>query len=127
MVEWKLIRFTKVEGEGRGNDRMRAFNIDLNISDIRKTGNDLRVDFSHRVDYGDDVGFIMLSGFLLAGGKPSELRDIQDKWADKKLPPGFASDLTNAIMFNCEVNGVLVTRVLNMPAPVVPPQIGMRS
>lgn len=124
MVVWKRVRFTKVEGEVTGAEEMRNFNIDLNITELKKINKDLRIDFTHRVDYGEEVGFIRFTGFLLAGCTSSEFREIQGKWADRKLPPKFASDLTNAIMFNCEVNGVLVTRVLNMPAPVIPPQIG---
>ena len=123
MVVWKLVRFSRIEGESGGSTEMKRFNMDMNVTSMKKEGNELLVDFTYRIDYSKEVGFIILNGQVQASGEKKELDEIVAGWKAKKLPVEFAAQLSNVILYNCEINGVLVSRVLAIPAPVIPPNI----
>jgi len=125
MVVWKLVRFTRVEGESAGAAEMKKFAMDMNVTSMKAQDGDLRIDFTYRMDYSKEVGFLVMRGYVLAEGARKEIDDVLAGWKKKKLPEEFATQLSDVIVYNCEVNGVLVSRVLAIPAPVIPPKFSV--
>ena len=123
MVVYKLVRFSRIEGESGGSLELKRFNLDMNVIDMKDEKGDLRVDFTYRIDYSENVGFIVLHGSVLATAARKEMDSLLQAWRAKKLPEDFAAQLSNVILYNCEINGVLISRVLAIPAPVVPPNL----
>jgi hypothetical protein len=123
MVVWKLVRFSRVEGESGGAADMKTFNMDMNVESMKKEKNDVRAEFTFRMDYSKKVGYLVLKGWVIVGGSKKELEDLLAAWRRRKLPEEFAAQLGNVILYNCQVNGVLLSRVLALPAPVIPPNL----
>jgi len=123
MIMYKNVKFSRIEGESGGSLELKKFNVDMNVDDIKEERGDLQVDFTYRIDYSENVGFILLKGSVLASGNRQEIVALLSAWKAKKLPEDFAAQISNVILYNCEINGVLISRVLAIPAPVVPPNL----
>ncbi len=123
-MDWKGIRFYKVQAESRRDENFSSVAIDLNITEMKVNGGDLRVDFSYAVEYRPGVASLRFDGYATLGGSRSELEKLEKDWKkDKTMPKSLAEPLINVITFNAETNGVLIAKAINIVPPLVAPKI----
>ncbi len=125
MAEWKGVRFYRTEAESMKDEPFTSIVVDIKVNGVRRRSKDeLEIDFDYNVDYKEDVAKLLLRGRVTMSGKEKELDKYVESWrSGKKLPKELGAPLASIINFSSEVNGVLVARALNMPAPIIPPNI----
>jgi len=63
-----------------------------------------------------------MAGQLLITGTPSELKSIMALWREKRrVDTDLARAMVNVITYISSVNGILVTKSLNLGPPMMPP------
>jgi hypothetical protein len=123
-MEWKGIRFYKVEAESTRDENFSSVSVNLDIREMKISGSELRIDFSYGVDYRPGVARVKFEGYTTIGGIPSELQKIEKDWRkDRTLPKALAEPLINVITFNAETNGVLIAKAINIVPPLLAPKI----
>ncbi|MEW5996565.1 MAG: hypothetical protein AB1657_03150 [Candidatus Micrarchaeota archaeon] len=124
-MEWRGIRFYRVEAECKSDARFSSIGVSLDITGMEKTGEDeLRITFAYRTEYRPGIASIRFDGLLLVGGKKAELDGVLSRWnKEKMLPKEMFETLVNLIKYNAEANGVLVAKALSIAPPVVAPKI----
>jgi hypothetical protein len=123
-MDWKGIRFYKVEAESTRDDNFTTVAVDLNINEMKMNAGDLRIDFTYAVDYQPGIASLKFYGYTLIGGARPELERIEKDWRkDKTLPKSLAEPLINVIAFNAETNGVLIAKAINIVPPLLAPKM----
>jgi hypothetical protein len=127
-MQWKGIRFYRVNAESSSDDNFTKLAVNVDISDLKVNGDGLRIDFSYAVDYQPGIAKLKFDGYALLGGTRAELDSAQNGWKkDRSLPRDIAEPLVNIIKFSAETNGVLVAKALNMVPPLLAPKIDLKS
>lgn len=124
-MEWRGIRFYKVDAECKSDNRFTNVSVSMNITGIDKTKDDeMRITFEHTTEYKPDIARLRFEGLVLVGGKKNDLDGIISRWEkEKMLPKDMFEMLMNVIKYNAEANGVLVAKALNMAPPLLEPKV----
>jgi hypothetical protein len=118
-MQHKQIRFTKIEAQVNHDERFNSFGVNLNVTKVEIEKGDLRIEFSHEVEYKPKTGKIKFIGEMWISGTKTEIDTVFKKWTkDKKVDNELAQDILNIINFNSEANGVLVAKALGMVPPI---------
>ncbi len=84
----------------------------------------LRVTFEFMSSYEPHRGHITLEGELIYLEKPEKIDSIAKAWQkDKKLPKDEARIAINHILGKCNVEAIIISREVNLPAPIELPSI----
>lgn len=119
-MQHKLIRFTKIDASVDHEERFTSFNVNLNVTKVEVEKGDLKIEFSHEVEYKPKTGKIKFIGQMWISGTKSEIDNAFKKWTkEKKVENELAQDILNIINFNSEANGVLVAKALGMVPPII--------
>jgi hypothetical protein len=82
------------------------------------------IKFSFDVQYEPNVGHIKLQGDIMYLADESLSKEIVDSWKEKKsLPKPVALVVFNRILHNCNVEALILSREINLPAPIQLPKI----
>lgn len=123
-MEWKSIRFYRVEAESTRDDNFSSVAVNLDIKGMKLGSGELRIDFSYAVDYRPGIASLRFDGYTLITGAAAELQKMEKDWKkDKTLPKSLAEPLINVITFNAETNGVLVAKAINIVPPLLAPKM----
>jgi hypothetical protein len=103
----------------------------LNISSIAPSdvsaGNDQKaftVEFVFTVNYEPAIGVIHLEGDLLMLASKEDAQKIEDEWAQKKsLPQEIGIPVFNRILHSCNVEALILSKEINLPAPIQLPKV----
>lgn len=84
----------------------------------------LRITFEFMSSYEPHRGHITLEGELIYLEKPDKIDSLAKAWAkDKKLPKDEARIAVNHILGKCNVEAIIISREINLPAPIQLPSI----
>jgi hypothetical protein len=123
-MDWKGIRFYKVEAESSRDENFTSVAVNLDVTGMKMSGADLRIDFSYSVNYQPGVARLRFDGYTIVGGNRAELDKIEKDWKkEKTIPKSLAEPLINVISFSAEANGVLIAKALNIVPPLLAPKI----
>ena len=104
-----------------------SLEVDLRITEINKTGDNLEVGFSYEATYGEDIGYLRMGGrILVAPPSKKDLQEVTESWEKTKTTPlGFSQEVINAAYHMCTVNSVLATKIINLSPPMPPLKIDL--
>jgi len=123
MINFLGVRLDSVDAKREKDAPVKGVGININVEDIRATGTELMIEFVYSVTY-EDVGYLKMSGIVFANGTDKEVKELEEKWKkEKKLSEEVAQPLLNLINYSSGINGVLVTRAINLAPPLIPPRI----
>ena len=125
---FKLLKFNKVEAEVKKDEAFSGLAVNLDISEIKKMGSDIRFEFIYSVDYEPSVAKIIFKGFGIISGSTDEVTKMLSGWQkDKSVEPIIAEMIVNTINFNAETNGVLVAKALGIVSPLMSPKMQIKN
>ncbi len=123
MINFLGVRLDSVDAKREKDAPVKGVGININVEDIRATGKELMIEFVYTVTY-EEVGYLKMSGIVFANGEEKEVKEMEDKWKkEKKIAQEIAQPLLNLINYSSGINGVLVTRAINLAPPLIPPRI----
>ncbi|MFW5865737.1 MAG: hypothetical protein ACOCU6_01450 [Nanoarchaeota archaeon] len=124
--------FTKIHVEKKNKPTKRVnVKSGLNIKDVKESsvikGSKQRafsIQFAFKADYQPSVGTIDLEGELLYLADEKLSKDIEQIWSEKKsLPKELALSVFNKILHHCNVEALILSKEINLPAPIQLPKI----
>ncbi|MFP4523455.1 MAG: hypothetical protein ACLFNM_02835 [Candidatus Woesearchaeota archaeon] len=124
--------FTKINVEKKSKvNKQVSIKSGLNISNVvasdvvaGKDQNAFVISFTYNVQYEPNIGIIELSGDLLYLAKEEDAKAITDQWEkSKSLPEPVALPVFNRILHSCNVEALILSRDINLPAPVQLPKV----
>ena len=84
----------------------------------------LKLEFVYTANYNPEVGKIELFGEIIILVEKKESEDILKKWKkDKKIPAEFAKDVMNTLLSKCNIQAVIMSKDINLPAPIPMPKM----
>jgi hypothetical protein len=125
--------FTKMQIERRKIIKGKiniANNISVkNVEDVKiSLGPDkmgVKFTFQFTTKYEPDIGDILIEGEVLYLASEEEGKTILLGWKkDKKLPKDVRIPLLNHVLSKSNIAAILLSREMNLPAPVMLPRIG---
>jgi len=127
MVNFVGVRLDSVDAKREKDAPVKGVGININIEDMRSVGAELMIDFIYTVTY-EGVGYLKMTGIVFANGTDKEVKEMEAKWKkEKKISEEIAQPLLNLINYSSGINGVLVTRAINLAPPLIPPRIEVTS
>lgn len=124
--------FTKIFVEKKAKvNKQVSVKSGLNIKDVQASetinGENQKafsIAFTFEVLYEPGVGTITLDGELLYLAKDDVAKEIEESWkAKKSLPKSIALTVFNRILHNCNVEALILSKEINLPAPVQLPRV----
>ena len=95
----------------------------LEMGDAKVKG--LTFVFEFKVDYAPGFGNIDLRGNVLYTDDSKKIDGIVAGWKkDKKLPPEITEGVINSILAKSNVQALILSQELNLPAPMDLPKLG---
>lgn len=80
--------------------------------------------FEFTSKYDPDVGHITIEGEILFIEEAKKVQDILDQWKkDKKVPPDVMTNILNNILNKCNITALILSREVNLPAPIPLPKV----
>ena len=84
----------------------------------------LRFMFEFTSKYEPNVGSITLNGDVLFIEEAKKIKEILDGWKkDKRLPKEVTTKVLNAVLGKCNVQALILSEQLNLPAPIPLPKV----
>jgi hypothetical protein len=102
--------------------------LDVSSSDMIKDAKQkaFSIKFKYDVDYEPKVGTINLEGDLLYLATEELAKKIEDTWnKNKSLPKEVGTVVFNRILQNCNIEALILSREINLPAPLQLPKISL--
>ncbi len=88
----------------------------------------LRFGFEYGATYEPKLGKITLSGDFLYMEDSEKVTQILDKWKkDKKINAELFATLANGILSRCNVQALILSRDVGLPAPFEIPRVSMQK
>ncbi len=105
----------------------------MNITDvvssdvIKGTGQKAyAIKFAFNVNYEPKFAQILLEGAIIYLADEKLGKQIEDSWKkDKALPKDIALNIFNRILHNCNVESLILSKELDLPAPIQLPKVKM--
>ena len=127
MINFLGVRLDSVDAKREKDAPVKGVGININVENMKSVGTELMIDFIYTVTY-EGVGYLKMSGIVFAKGTDKEVKEVEDKWKkEKKISEEIAQPLLNLINYSSGINGVLVTRAINLAPPLIPPRIEVSS
>jgi hypothetical protein len=124
MVEYRAVVLDYCEAKREGAAQLKDVEVSINVLDVLAEGERATVRFEYLARFLPKVGFVKLAGSVFIDGKPNELKLMVDYWArTKTLPKETSETVLNLANLSAGVNGVLVTRAIELPPPFMPPKL----
>lgn len=93
----------------------------LNIDVKKKT---LKFDFVYSSKYEPSVGSIEIEGEIIFLTDEKQAKEILSKWKkEKKAPKEIMTGMMNHILAKCNVQAIVLSRDINLPAPIPMPKM----
>ena len=116
-------RIDKVEAAREKPEPRKGLNFKINITDVKVSGKKAEISYQYEAEYTEGVGYIKMEGTVIAEEEKALIDQVKKEWADsKKLPQEYAEVVLNAINYFGGINGVFVSRVINLSPPIMPPR-----
>ena len=100
---------------------------DVNEKDLALGNNkqkSLKFEFEFTSKYDPNIGHISFLGEILFIEEAKKIKEILDGWKkDKKLPKEITSKVLNTILGKCNVQALILSEQLNLPAPIPMPKV----
>ena len=128
--------FTKVNAEKKQaikgkiniNNNVTIKNIEEIDLAFGKDQKGLKFRFEFIAKYDPEVASINLEGEVVYMIKVDEAKDILTMWKkEKKIAPGVMSKVLNTTLTKCNIQALILSNDLNLPAPIPLPKVGIKK
>ena len=124
MVEFRGIILNETSAKLNKMALVKNIGVNITIDKVEIKADDLFVDFTYNVIYEPKVGHLMFRGNVAFTDSSSKLLEYKKHWEKTNMfPQSIMESLMNLINVTAGVNGVLVTRAINLAPPLVPPKL----
>ncbi len=121
-------RITKVVAEKIKDGPVSGMELFVQPSEVKANGKFLEVWFEYKVTYQEKIGSIELRGVLLFELDEITARKVSDDFAAKGyFESPWAETVANNINFKCSTDAVFPAKIMELPAPIMPPRIAMAN
>ncbi|MEW6200333.1 MAG: hypothetical protein AB1546_00025 [bacterium] len=119
-------RITKAEAERTKDGVVTGIELNILFDDVIANKNILEIHFTYSAWYRPDRGHVELKGVLLMEMESDDTEKIASAWQkDKKMEEKLLTSIMHNINYKCSTEAILVTKLVDLPSPLVPPRIGM--
>lgn len=99
---------------------------DLFLGKNKQAG--IRFRFEYTSTYEPKAGKIVLTGDLLAVEEEAKAKEIVDDWKkSKKLNPEVMAHVLNNVLNKCNIQAIILSREIALPAPVQLPRVQVKK
>lgn len=126
----KILVEKKTKASKQINIKSGLHIMDVKSSDMIKDAKQkaFSVQFRFEVDYQPKVGTINLEGELLYLASEELAKEMEDAWnKNKSLPKEAGTVIFNRILQNCNVEALILSREINLPAPLQLPKVQLQQ
>jgi len=125
------IRYRNIEAR-----RFSYANVPININNnstvvsVSEEEENLRVGFVFTANYEPNIGMIRIEGDIVVKDSKDNIKKAIDEWKksnNKNLPENLAENIHNSILSNCIIEATILSRDINLPAPIPTPQISINK
>ncbi len=128
MTEIRAILLEGTEAKKEGIGIPQNIEVNIRINDVGFSGDELKFKFTYETTYHPKLGYLKIFGTAAVGEKLTIIKSVMDGWKkNKSILPQIMGPLLNAINMTAGLNGVFISRALNMASPFMPPKLEMRG
>ena len=98
------------------------------ITTVSRIDNKLSINFFFTSSYEPNIGIVRIEGEIIVSDSSENIDRAMVEWersGRKNLPEDMAEKVHNAILANCMVESVLLSREVQLPAPIPTPHVSI--
>ena len=119
-------RITKAEAERTKDGAVTGIELNILFDDVIANKNLLEIHFTYAAWYRPDRGHVELKGVLIMEMESEDTEKIASAWQkDKKMEEKLLTSTMHNINYKCSTEAIFVTKLVDLPSPLVPPRIGL--
>lgn len=119
-----IARITKAEGEKQKDGPVEAIELNIRFEEVLANKDLLEVHFIFTAWYQPALGYVSMKGVMIVESDPEEATRVAEQWArDKNMENEMAMNIMHNINYKCGTEAVLITKLIDLPAPMVPPKL----
>ncbi|MFH1537919.1 MAG: hypothetical protein ABIH66_03105 [bacterium] len=119
-----MARITKAEGERTKDGTVTGIELNVKLDEVLSNKNVLEIRFTYTAWYKPDLGYVSMKGIMLLESTEEESGRVAAQWAqEQKLDNELAMNIMHNINYKCGTEAVLITKLVDLPAPMVPPRV----
>ncbi len=107
------------QGEIKISNNVRLTDIKEENIRVGETSKALKIGFEYKLDYGTDLGTLMLTGNIVYLDDQKKQEAVLEAWKAKKpLETKFSLAVTNTIMSKCNIKAIELCSEVNLPTHI---------
>lgn len=119
-----MARITKAEGERTKDGAVTGIELNVKLEEVLSNKALLEIRFTYTAWYKPDLGYVSMKGIMLLESTEEESERVAAQWVqDQKMDNELAMNVMHNINYKCGTEAVLVTKLVDLPAPMVPPRV----
>ncbi len=116
-------RFSPVSGQINVNNNST-------LTAVSKIDSKLSINFVFSSNYEPNIGFVRMEGEITISDSKENIDKAILEWersGKKNIPTDMAEKVHNAILANCMVEAVILSREVHLPAPIPTPHVSIEK
>jgi hypothetical protein len=119
-------RIIKAEAERTKDGAVTGIELNILFDDVIANKNLLEIHFTYTAWYRPERGYVTLKGVLIMELEEGDAEKIAAEWQkDKKMEDELLTAIMHNINYKCSTEAIFVTKLVELPSPLVPPRIGI--
>ena len=99
---------------------------DLSLGKNKEAG--LAFTFEFRSIYEPEIGEIIIEGEVIYLLDSKKVKEVLDRWKkESKVEAEILGDVLNAALSKCNIQALIMSRDINLPAPIPLPKVGIKK
>ncbi|MEW5946756.1 MAG: hypothetical protein AB1742_11210 [bacterium] len=117
-------RVTRAEAERLKDGAVQNIELHIQLDDVLSNKNLLEIRFTFTAWYKPALGHLTMKGVLIMESDEGESEKIASNWTEHKtMDEELAGVVMHNINYKCGTEAILVTKLVDLPAPIVPPRV----
>jgi len=128
MILFKGIVLNETNAKLKKMAPIKNIDVNINLNKMKVNEDIVTVDFSYKAIYVPDIGELTFNGVLNFKDEMEKIKEYEKEWKkSKSFPKDVMVALMNIINTTSSINGVLVSRAINLAPPIIPPKLEMKE
>jgi len=99
---------------------------DLSLGKNKEAG--LAFTFEFKSIYEPEIGEIIIEGEVIYLLDSKKVKEVLDRWKkESKVEAEILGDVLNAALSKCNIQALIMSRDINLPAPIPLPKVGIKK
>lgn len=124
MVEFRRMYLNRIEATRNNRKVPSSMDIAVNVPNLTRVAEGIEAEYTFTATYKPGVGHLSMRGTLIMVDSRKNLDSMMSRWEKSRtVEENIVRQISSLITYVSSVNGVLISKAMNLTPPIMPPDI----